>query len=68
MSETLIMAGARTPFAAWGSGVNGKGAPGGALKELDPHDLGAAALKGALARARRSERPSDSPAAPACSR
>ncbi len=51
MNETLIMAGARTPFAAWSFGTTGKGAPGGALKELDPHDLGAAALKGALARA-----------------
>jgi len=51
MSETLILAGARTPFAAWSRGVTGSGAPGGALKELDPFDLGAAALKGALARA-----------------
>ena len=51
MSEILILAGARTPFAAWSFGVTGKGTPGGALKELDPHDLGAAALKGALSRA-----------------
>lgn len=51
MSETLILAGARTPFCAWRSGVTGKGTPGGALKELDPWDLGAAALKGALPRA-----------------
>ncbi len=51
MSEILILEGARTPFAAWSRGVTGKGAPGGALKELDPHDLGAHALKGALARA-----------------
>ncbi|MDD5304694.1 MAG: thiolase family protein, partial [Elusimicrobia bacterium] len=47
----LIMAGARTPFAAWSFGATGKGTPGGALKELDPQDLGAAALKGALAAA-----------------
>ncbi len=56
MNETLIMAGSRTPFAAWSFGVTGRGAPGGALKELDPQDLGAAALKGALARARLSPR------------
>jgi len=52
MSETLILAGARTPFATWSFGTNGKGAPGGALKELDPQDLAAAALKGALSAAR----------------
>lgn len=51
MSEILILEGARTPFATWTKGVTGKGTPGGALKDLDPHDLGAAALKGALARA-----------------
>ncbi len=48
MNETLIMAGARTPFAAWSFGSTGTGTPGGALKELDPQDLAAAALKGAL--------------------
>jgi acetyl-CoA C-acetyltransferase len=51
MNDVLILAGARTPFAAWSYGKTGKGAPGGALKDLDPFDLGAAALKGALARA-----------------
>ena len=51
MNETLILAGARTPFAAWSYGATGRGTPGGALKEMDPQDLGAAALKGALARA-----------------
>lgn len=51
MSDVLILAGARTPFAAWSHGVTGRGTPGGALKELDPFDLGAAALKGALSRA-----------------
>ncbi len=56
MSETLILAGARTPFAAWRSGVTGAGAPGGALKEFDPWDLGTAALKGALFRASLSPR------------
>ncbi len=48
MSETLILAGARTPFAAWSFGLTGAGSPGGALKDLDPQDLAAAALKGAL--------------------
>ncbi|MFI5361249.1 MAG: thiolase family protein [Elusimicrobiota bacterium] len=51
MSDVLIMAGARTPFAAWSHGSTGRGTPGGAFKDLDPFDLGAAALKGALARA-----------------
>ena len=51
MSEALVLAGARTPFAAWSHGTTGAGTPGGALKELDPFDLGAAALKGALSRA-----------------
>ena len=51
MSDTLILAGARTPFAEWSHGLTGKGAPGGAFKDLDPFDLGAAALKGALTRA-----------------
>ena len=51
MSETLILAGARTPFAAWSHGTTGRGTPGGAFKDLDPFDLGAAALTGALARA-----------------
>lgn len=51
MPEALILAGARTPFAAWSHGTTGAGAPGGALKDLDPFDLGAAALTGALARA-----------------
>lgn len=51
MSEILILSGARTPFCAWSRGTTGDGRPGGALKDLDPHDLGAAALKGALSRA-----------------
>jgi len=51
MNDILILAGARTPFAAWAHGTTGRGTPGGALKDLDPFDLGAAALKGALTRA-----------------
>ncbi len=57
MNDALILAGARTPFAAWSHGVTGAGTPGGAFKDLDPFDLGAAALKGALARA--AVRPAD---------
>lgn len=56
MNDILIMAGARTPFAAWSFGATGKGTPGGALKELDPQDLAAAALKGALSAASLSPR------------
>ncbi len=51
MNDILILAGARTPFATWSFGTTGRGTPGGALKELDPHDLAAAALKGALSAA-----------------
>ncbi len=51
MNEALVLAGARTPFAAWSRGSTGRGTPGGAFKDLDPFDLGAFALKGALARA-----------------
>ena len=51
MNDVLILAGARTPFAAWSFGATGRGTPGGALKELDPQDLAAAALKGALSAA-----------------
>ena len=50
-ADILILAGARTPFATWSSGTTGKGTPGGALKDLDPFDLGASALKAALGRA-----------------
>lgn len=49
--EILILEGARTPFAAWSGGARGDGGVGGALRGLDPFDLGAAALRGALARA-----------------
>ncbi len=50
MKEIFILSGARTPFTAWSSGVNGKGEKGGKLKPYDPFDLGAAALKGAISR------------------
>ena len=51
MSDVLILEGARTPFTAWSSGTTGDGRKGGLLKGQDPFDLGAAALKGALAKA-----------------
>ena len=46
----LILDGARTPFCAWAGGARADGEKGGALKPLDPIDLGAAALKAALSR------------------
>lgn len=49
--DIFILAGARTPFATWASGTTGTGVKGGALKPLDPFDLGAAALKGAVSKA-----------------
>ncbi len=48
MNETLIVAGARTPFAVWKKGTRGDGTPGGRLAECDPYDLAAAAVKGTL--------------------
>jgi acetyl-CoA acetyltransferase family protein len=50
-AEILILSGARTPFTTWSRGINGEKKLGGALSTLDPFDLGAAALKGALNRA-----------------
>jgi acetyl-CoA acyltransferase 2 len=52
-NEVLILSGARTPFCAWAYGKNGAGRPGGALKDKDPFDLGAAALTEGLRRAGR---------------
>jgi acetyl-CoA acyltransferase 2 len=52
IQETLILEGARTPFCTWAGGVKPDGQKGGALKPLDPFDLGAAALKGALERSK----------------
>src|SRR3989338_4000187 len=49
--DVYVLAGARTPFAAWASGRKGDGSAGGALKDYDPFDLGAHALMGALDRA-----------------
>ena len=51
--DVLILSGARTPFCAWAYGKTGDGRPGGALKDKDPFDLGAAALVEALRRAGR---------------
>lgn len=52
MAQALILAGARTPFATWAGGTKGDGQKGGSLKDRDPFDLGAEALKGALKNAR----------------
>ena len=51
MTETLIVAGARTPFAIWKKGTRGDGTEGGKLSECDPYDLAAAAVKGAIGKA-----------------
>jgi acetyl-CoA acetyltransferase family protein len=45
-----VLGGARTPFALWARGRKADGSHGGALQTLDPFDLGAAAIKGALQR------------------
>src|SRR5882672_731422 len=50
--SVVILEGARTPFSTWSRGTRGDGQKGGALAALDPFDLGAAALKGALEKAR----------------
>lgn len=50
MNNILILEGARTPFTTWAGGINGTGVKLGALKPLDPFDLGAAALKEAVSR------------------
>lgn len=52
MNDILILEGARTPFCVWSGGARADGQKGGALKPYDPFDLGAAALKEALARCR----------------
>lgn len=48
--EVFLLSGARTPFCVWARGRRGDGARGGALRERDPFDLGAAAIRGALVR------------------
>lgn len=51
MTDVLFYSGARTPFTTWGPGQRADGQPGGQLKPLDAFDLGAAAARGAIARA-----------------
>ncbi|MBI4056431.1 MAG: thiolase family protein, partial [Elusimicrobia bacterium] len=51
MPPVYILSGARTPFVTWAYGKMGSGEPGGAFKQTDAFDLGAAAVKGALERA-----------------
>ncbi|MBI4062882.1 MAG: thiolase family protein [Elusimicrobia bacterium] len=46
----FIVSGARTPFAEWVGGKNGVGKPGGAFKNISAIELGAIALKEAVAR------------------
>jgi acetyl-CoA acetyltransferase family protein len=47
--KVVILGGARTPMAEWVGGKRGDGEPGGRLKDLSALDLGAAAIRGALA-------------------
>ncbi len=48
--EILFLGGARTPFAEYEGGKNGRGEPGGRLKHLTANDLGAHAARAALER------------------
>ncbi len=52
MWDVWVLGGARTPFALWAGGKLPDGSSGGAFKSIDPFDLGAAALRGALERSR----------------
>ena len=50
-TEVVIVSGARTPMAEWIGGKRGDGRPGGALASVSAIELGAVAVRGALARA-----------------
>src|SRR4051812_29825371 len=52
MTEALILEGARTPFCTWAGGIRADGQKGGTLKPVEVVELGATALKEALARSR----------------
>ncbi len=49
--EIYFLGGARTPFAEYEGGKNGRGEPGGRLKHLTANELGAHAARAALERA-----------------
>ena len=49
--EIVVVSAARTPMAEWIGGKRGDGRPGGAFATVSAIDLGAAAARGALARA-----------------
>jgi acetyl-CoA acetyltransferase family protein len=49
--EIVFLGGARTPFAEYEGGKNGRGEPGGRLKHLTANELGAHAARAALERA-----------------
>jgi len=51
LPDIVIVSGARTPMAEWVGGKRGDGQNGGALASVSALDLGAAAARGALARA-----------------
>ncbi|MBI4422872.1 MAG: thiolase family protein [Elusimicrobia bacterium] len=48
--DIAVLGGARTPFSVWAGGKKADGTPGGALRDVDVYELGAVALRGALAR------------------
>ena len=48
--ELVLVGGARTPMAEWIGGKRGDGKPGGALASVSALELGAVAVRGALAR------------------
>lgn len=48
--DVCILAGARTPFMEWAGGKNGAGKSGGTFKSISALRLGAAALRGAIAK------------------
>jgi len=50
-NEAVIVGGARTPMTEWIGGKRGDGKPGGALAGVSAIELGAVAVRGALARA-----------------
>jgi acetyl-CoA acetyltransferase family protein len=51
-ARAVIVGGARTPMAEWVGGKTGAGTPGGRFKDVSANELGAIAVRGALARAR----------------
>jgi len=51
VAKAVLLGGARTPMSEWVGGKTGAGKPGGRLKDVTANELGAVAIRGALARA-----------------